>query len=207
METEDLRRRLAEREAEVAELRQRLDREVAALNRIVEITALLNSTLRLDELLDLIIRHAAELSHAETGSLLLVEAETGDLTFAYATGDSDGSVKSSRVPAGQGIAGWVALNAEPLRVDDPQSDPRFYSGIDDKTGTRTRNLLAVPLRTRDAVIGVVEVMNHRSEGGFSSADQRIVGTLADQAAIAIENARMYASLADAVVASRMSYRL
>ena len=96
--------------------------------------------------------------------------------------------------------------ASPPSVDDPASDARFYGGIDEQSGFQTRNLLAVPLRTKEKVIGVVEIINKR-DGGFTQDDVRVASALADQAATAIDNARLYARLADAVVTSRMSYRL
>lgn len=183
-----------------------LEEEVAALRRVVEITALLSSTLNLDELLGRIMSSAAELLDAETSSLLLAEEETGELRIAVAVGESGAEVLDQRVPAGQGIAGWVMEHAEPVVVNDPKADGRFYSGVDEATGFETRNIIAIPLPARDRTIGVVEVINKRS-GDFDEHDQRLALALASQAAIAIENARLYARLADAVVASRMSYRL
>ena len=111
-----------------------------------------------------------------------------------------------RVPAGQGIAGWVVDHDETVVVDDPKSDDRFYEGMDEAIGFETRNLVAVPLRVRGRVIGAVEAINKR-EGGFGEGDVELAAALSNQAAIAIDNARLYAKLADAVVASRMSYRL
>ena len=78
--------------------------------------------------------------------------------------------------------------------------------IDAKTGFETRNLLAVPMRTKERVIGAIEVINRKS-GSFDDRDLGVASALANQAAIAIDNARLYARLADAVVTSRMSYRL
>jgi sigma-B regulation protein RsbU (phosphoserine phosphatase) len=180
--------------------------EVAALKRIIEITALLNSTLDLDELLQRIMSSAAELLDAETSSLLLVDGDTGDLDVVNATGASGEDVTRRRVPAHQGIAGWVADNAEPAVVDAPQDDPRFYPVMDQAIKFETRNMVAVPLRVRDETIGVVEVINKRG-GGFSESDLELAQALANQAAIAVDNARLYARLADAVVTSRLSYRL
>lgn len=194
-------------ETEIAELRRRLGEEVTALRRLIEITGLLNSTLKLDELLRLILSSAAELLHAEAGSLLLVDEETGDLIFEVATRDSDQHLSGSRVPAGQGIAGWVVEHGQPLVVADPRSDSRFYVEIDRTSGVETRNILALPLTTRGRTIGVVEVTNKLEAEGFTDKDLELASALADQAAIAIENTRMYARLADAVVTSRMSYRL
>jgi GAF domain-containing protein len=202
----DVERRLSEKESEISDLRQRLDQEVGRLNRLLEITVLLNSTLKLEELLGLILSSASELLDAETSSLFLLDDETGELTVVVATGQPAEDVVQQRVPAGEGIVGWVVANDEPATVDSPADDARFYSGIDEKTGFETRNLLAAPLRTKERVIGVIEVINKRS-GAFSERDVELATALASHAAIAVDNARLYAGLADAVVTSRLSYRL
>jgi GAF domain-containing protein len=193
------------KDQEIAELRRQLDEEVGRLSRLVEIAAQLNSTLKLDELLSLIMNSAADLLGAETSSLLLLDDETGELTVEVATGEPASAVHKQRVPPGVGIAGWVVENGEALVVERPQEDARFYGGIDEKSGFETRNLLAVPLRTKERVIGAVEVINKR-EGGFAEKDVTLATALANQAATAIDNARLYARLADAVVTSRLSYR-
>ncbi len=193
------------KDQEIAEVRQQLHEEVGRLNRLVEIAEQLNSTLKLDELLSLIMNSAADLLDAETSSLLLLDDETGELTVELATGEPAPAVEKQRVPPGVGIAGWVVENGEPLVVDRPQEDARFYGGIDEKSGFETRNLLAVPLRTKERVIGAVEVINKR-EGAFAEKDVTLATALANQAATAIDNARLYARLADAVVTSRLSYR-
>ena len=180
--------------------------EVQALRRIIEITGMLNSTLNLDELLRLIMNSAAELLNAETSSLLLLDEEAGDLIIHVATGESGEQVAQQRVPAGQGIAGWVMEKGETVVAEDPRNDPRFFAGMDEATGFETRNILALPLNVRERIVGVVEVINKR-EGGFTDQDQELARALANQAAIAIDNAQLYAKLADAVVTSRMSYRL
>jgi sigma-B regulation protein RsbU (phosphoserine phosphatase) len=172
-----------------------------ALGELARISTALTSTLNLEELLGLIMSSATELLDAEGSSLLLVDPENNDLVFALSADAAE-----QRVPAGQGIAGSVAERGEAEIVADPRSDDRFYTGIDDATGFETRNILAVPLRAKDRVIGVVEVINKR-DGAFGGNDMEFATALANQAAVAIENARLYASLADAVVTSRMSYRL
>ncbi|MGB2953925.1 MAG: GAF domain-containing protein [Gaiellaceae bacterium] len=198
--------KLEDKDREIAELRRRLDEEVGRLNRLIEIAGQLNSTLKLDELLGTIMNSAAELLGAETSSLLLLDEETGELTVEIATGEPAPAVEKQRMPAGVGIAGWVIEKDEPLVVDRPHDDARFYSAIDEKTGFETHNLLAVPLRTKERVIGAVEVLNKR-DGAFDEKDVALAAALANQAATAIDNARLYARLADAVVTSRLSYRL
>ena len=87
---------------------------------------MLNSTLNISELLQAIIGSAAELMKSETASLMLVDDETGELTFEVATGAAGEEVVKHRIPAGQGVAGWVVEHAESLIVADPAKDPRFY---------------------------------------------------------------------------------
>jgi sigma-B regulation protein RsbU (phosphoserine phosphatase) len=180
--------------------------EVAALKRIIEITGALNSTLNVDELLEMIMRSASELLNAETSSLLLLDEESGDLVIHVATGEPGERVERRHVPPGKGIAGSVLESGEATVVADAKKDDRFYGVMDDATGFETKNMLALPLKVRDQSIGVVEVINKR-DGEWTDDDKALAGALANQAAIAIDNARLYAKLADAVVTSRMSYRL
>jgi GAF domain-containing protein len=199
----ELQQALAEREREIAELRRR----DGALERIIAITASLNSTLKLSELLQEVMRSAAELLDAESSSLLLVDEETGELVFEVLGRVDEEHLGGRRLPPGQGIAGWVVEHGEPVVVGDPGADPRFYTGIDEATSVQTRNMVAVPLEVRGRVIGVVEVINKRGEEDFSDDDLALAVALSHQAAIAIDNARLYAQLADAVVTARISYRL
>jgi serine phosphatase RsbU (regulator of sigma subunit) len=87
-----------------------------------------------------------------------------------------------------------------VRIDDVAADPRFYGGVDRATGVTTRNLLCVPLRSNQGIVGVVQVVNRRSAGGFSDTDLAFLEALAGSVAIAIENARIYAQLKDQVAA-------
>jgi sigma-B regulation protein RsbU (phosphoserine phosphatase) len=195
------------KDAQIAELQRRLDEEVGTLNQLIQVTTMLNSTLNLNELLQLIMTSAADLLKAETSSLMLVDEDTNELTFEVATGEPGAEVIKYRVPPGQGIAGWVVQHAEPVIISHPAEDPRFYGQLDKSTGFETRNLLAVPLQVKDRVIGVVEVINKKDAAGFSDKDLELAIALTNQASVAIDNTRMYARLADAVVTSRLSYRL
>src|SRR5262249_18927175 len=99
-----------------------------------------------------------------------------------------------RSPADRGIAGAVLRSGRPLRIDDVTSDPRFYGGVDRQTGVTTRALLCAPLRTRQETIGVIQVVNPRSERAFTDDQLKFLEALAGSIAVAIENARMYAQL-------------
>lgn len=190
-----------------ASLEEELAAERRARQALVETSVRLNSLLNLPELLNAIMASAAELLDAETSSLMMLDEATNEFTFEVATGESGEEVKQLRVPADQGIAGWVLRHNQPAVVDDVRSDPRFYGQIDQSSGFQTRSLLAVPLRIRDQTIGVVEVINKRGDRPFTGRDQELAAALAAQAAVAIDNARLYQKLADALVESRLSYRL
>jgi GAF domain-containing protein len=190
----------------IAALEQELAAERGARQALVETSVRLNSLLNLPELLDAILESATGLLNAETSSLLLLDEETNELVFEAATGES-GALREMRIPATQGIAGWVLQNDQPAIVGDVSKDERFYSSVDQSSGFTTRSMIAVPLKIRDHKIGVVEVINKHGEGGFNDRDQEIATAFAAQAAIAIDNARLYRQLADAVVESRLSYRL
>lgn len=188
-----------------------LERELAAERQareaLVETSVKLNSLLNLPELLKAIMESATRLLDAETSSLMLLDETTDELTFAVATGEPGERVKELRVPANQGIAGWVLQHDELVVIDDVTGDERFYSNVDQQSGFTTRSMLAVPLKIRGKSIGVVEVINKRNGTTFSERDRDIATALAALAAVAMDNARLYQKLADAVIESRMSYRL
>jgi GAF domain-containing protein len=188
-----------------------LERELAEERRarqiLVESSVRLNSLLNLPELLGAIIESVTGLLDAETSSLLLLDEETNELTFEVATGEAGENLREMRVPADQGIAGWVLARNEPALIADVASDERFYGQIDRSSGFQTRSMVAVPLTIRERPIGVIEVINKRGGAQFTARDQELALAFAAQAAVAIDNARLYRQLADAVVESRMSYRL
>jgi GAF domain-containing protein len=198
---------MADEANQVAMLEQELAAERQARQALVEASLRLNSLLNLPELLGAIMESATALLGAETSSLMLLDETTNELTFSVATGEAGGNVKDLRVPADRGIAGWVLQHDQTAVVDDVASDQRFYGQIDQSSGFQTHSMLAMPLKIRDKAIGVVEVINKQGDGKFSERDQELANALAAQAAVAIDNARLYQQLADAVVESRMSYRI
>ncbi len=190
-----------------ATLELELEAERGARRALVDASVSLNSLLSLPELLAAIMRTATNLMDAETSSLMLLDEAANELTFEVATGDPAAEVAQMRVPADQGVAGWVLKNKKPALVNDVQKDERFYAQIDRASGYKTKSMLAVPLDIRGRIIGVVEMINKRDGAGFTERDQEIASAFAAQAAVAIENARLYLKLADALVESRRSYRL
>jgi len=170
---------------------QHLERRVARLELIIEVSKVINSTLNLDPLLHNIIQIATKLTATEASSILLLDKKTGELHFEAATGIKGQEVKPIVVPLDKSIAGWVVKEGEPLLIPDVRKDPRHYHQVDDMTQFSTRSILGVPLRVKDKVIGVLEVLNKIDDQEFTQDDVETLTILAAQAAIAIENARLF----------------
>lgn len=158
--------------------------------RLLEVTQQLVSTLELQALLDSIVEAAKELTECEAASLLLYDSQTNHLYFEAATGDLISGARGTAIPVNSSIAGWVFSSSQPLVVDDALRDPRFFREVDVLSRFQTRTILGVPLRTKDKAFGVIEAVNKLS-GTFDEDDVRVLQTLAAQAAIAIENTRLF----------------
>jgi putative nucleotidyltransferase with HDIG domain len=159
----------------------------------MELAGLITSTLDTREIRKRAIEAATCLVHAETGSLLLIDKETGELFFEVALGEKGDILKEIRLARGQGIAGWVAEKGEPLIIRDAVSDPRFFGGADEKSAFTTKNMVCVPVKTRDKALGVLQAIN-KKEGTFDDEDRAGLVALANQVAIAIENAGLFQEL-------------
>jgi PAS domain S-box-containing protein len=171
---------------------QRRNRELALLNQV---SRDLTATLDLQQVVEQSLEAVTETIGAEDASIWLWDEEReGWLVCraAFHQGQSLAPV-NLRLPSGQGIAGWVAQEGESIVIGDTADDPRFFPGIDEQTGFRTTALIAVPLRVRGAVVGVLEVVNKR-RGDFGAEDLALVETLTASAAIAIDNAQLVGAL-------------
>lgn len=162
------------------------------LSRLYGIIRSLNSIIQLDKLLNQIMASAAELIAAEGGSLLLVSPDGGSLTFRVACGPAAGQLVGLTLPVNdRSVVGLVALLGTPIIENDTATSPHFSGQVDKKTGYTTRKLLCVPLKVQGRIIGVVELVDKVSGQDFHAEDVELLEVLADAAAIAIENARLY----------------
>lgn len=159
--------------------------------RLMEISRQLNSTLDVRTLLNQIIDAATELTRTEQASILLIDPNTGELRFTASSNLSPGAMEAMPVPMEGSLAGWVATNAEPVLVEDTRNEKRFFSQADQVFNFNTRNLLGVPMMAHGRVIGVVEAINKINDEPWTEDDVNTLSTLAGQAAIAIENARLF----------------
>jgi len=168
-------------------------KKIERLEHLMEITKFVNSTLNLETLLDRMLEIFTNVLNAEAGSILLLDEEKDELFFAAATGEKKDSIKNIRVPIGEGVVGWVAREDKPVLIADAQNDPRFFKQADQKTKFKTKTIVAVPLKTKEKLIGVVEILN-KKDGLFNEEDLNLLEALSNQAAVAIENAKLYENL-------------
>ncbi|MFA7404063.1 MAG: HD domain-containing phosphohydrolase [Pelobacteraceae bacterium] len=160
---------------------------------LMEFSAIINSTLDTSHVRERAIQAASKLLHADAGSLLLVDSETGELFFEVATGDKGERLKEIRLKAGEGIAGWVVQTGEGVIINDVQTDPHFFKAADSVSSYETRSMVAVPVKSGTAIIGVLQAVNKRDQE-FTPEDLKMLTSLAHQVGPAIENARMYETM-------------
>jgi signal transduction histidine kinase len=178
-------------ERKLAEAQEELTRERRIGVALREVGLALGTTLDLDQLLELILLKINDAVEADRSTLYLLDERRGELVSRIVQGDE---VRAIRLKVGQGIAGHVAQTSRALLVNDPYSDPRFNPDWDMTSGYRTQSILAVPMKNHlGKTIGVIQVLNKKT-GPFSDHDAIILAALATQAAISIDNSRLFLSV-------------
>ena len=157
------------------------------LKALIEVSRLLMSAVDPEELLRAILDSVIRLLDAEGCSIGLIDADARELVFSRIAGQAE--LEDFRLPLGTGIAGHVATFGEPAVANDVSRDPRFFSGIDARSGFTTRSILCVPLRTRNRVIGALEALNTAAAEGFTNEDVDLLSAFGGLAATAIERLR------------------
>ncbi len=170
-----------------------LRRMVIRLSRLVEISVTLNSTLDLERLLQFIVESASDLLESEEASILLADENTHELSFVAATGRDPLELRKIPVPFEGSIAGTVFREEKPLIINEVESETRHLGNISESINFEVHSLIAVPLRIRDKVTGVLEALNKRY-GQFDEMDLQTLSNIASQAAVAVNNARLVEAL-------------
>src|SRR4030066_1286995 len=170
---------------------KRIEEKTERLALLSRLGQILNSTLDPKEVRRRAMEAATQLMEAEVGSLLLIDEEKSHLYFEVALGDQEETIKKITLNIGEGIAGWVAQKGDPLIVNAHEKDSRFFKGVDERTEFKTRNIICVPVKVKEKTIGVLEAINKQKKGKFNKEDLSLLTSLADQVAIALDNARLY----------------
>jgi signal transduction histidine kinase/CRP-like cAMP-binding protein len=170
----------------LAEQTEAMQHRMMRMEKLIEASKSINSTIDLDKLLGLILNAATKGIGADRGTVYLVDDLKGELWSKVAQGDKLAEI---RLPIGKGIAGHVAKTGDVINIPDAYADPRFNPEVDKATGYRTRNMLCMPLKNKDGkIIGVFQLLN-KLEGSFDEGDVQFIEALSAHASVAIENAR------------------
>jgi two-component system sensor histidine kinase HydH len=170
--------------------------EGSELRTLVELSTLINSSLDIQTVLDNAMECVQMSMNAEASAIFELDEAKRELSFRIVLGDAADKAKEVRLRIGEGVAGWVAQTGTPVIVQDTHSDSRFSPLVDVTTGFETRSILCVPMVYKGELTGVIEVLNKKGKGVFDANDQEVLTVLANQIAIAIENARLYTRLSE-----------
>ena len=176
---------MTQRNDEIAELKRQLER----LSLFHEVGKALASTLDLQKILQTIMEKISDFLQPDTWSLLMLDEKGHELYYEMAIGTNANQLKDIRVRMGEGIAGWVAEHGEPVLVEDVETDPRRLVKRNGLSHPEAQSIVCVPVKGREKVLGVIELVNTSSKKRFREEDIPILKNLADYAAIALENAR------------------
>ena len=193
-ETHDNLTRIRQLEKELAQTIRKSEKKIKQFTTLSDLNALLNSSLDQEEVREMAMEAATKLMNCEVGSLLLLDNDSNELYFEVALGEKGEEVKRIRLNVGEGIGGWVAMHGKPLLIPDVSKDPRHFTKADEKSDFITRDILCVPLKIKDKIIGVLEAVNKLDGEVFDEKDLELFQLLANQVAIAIDNARLYEEL-------------
>jgi HD-GYP domain-containing protein (c-di-GMP phosphodiesterase class II) len=170
------------------------DRSIKEISELMEISAILNSSLDTGSVRERAITVITRLLQCDVASLLLVDELTDELYFEVALGEKGKRVKEIRLKKGEGIAGWVVTNNQPVLIDDVKSDPRHSGRFDDRSKFQTRSMICVPMVIKNKVVGVLQAINKLGDARFSQTDLDLLISLSHEVAIAVDNARLYNEL-------------
>ena len=196
---QELETRLPQFDQELARLQDNLaarTKEHEQLSALYEVSRVINSTLDLEEVLKQVMDTIIELTGAERGFLMLIDDETGELEFKVAREMDRKTIDDSSFQISRTIVRQVASDGVPIVTTNAQADPRFRAQ-ESVVSYSLRSILCVPLRVKDRVTGVVYADNRIKHGLFGDRDRDLLVAFANQAAVAIENARLFESVVNA----------
>ncbi|MFH1123914.1 MAG: GAF domain-containing protein, partial [Pseudomonadota bacterium] len=169
--------------------------------------ALVNSSLNIEDVLNSAMKWAEEFMGAEASSIYELDEEKNELFVRLARGEKKDPIKKMILKPGDGIAGHVVQTGRPMVIQDVKKEERFRNKYDKLTGFKTRAIICVPLIWRNRPIGALQVINKKSREPFSQADLELLVGMAQQIAIAMENANLYQLLQDRVLMTTQALKV
>ncbi len=183
-------------------LLQETERRARQLSTLNDVARSLTSTLELAPLLSQILQSSADILNCEAGSLLLVDSQTDELVFEVVIGPAAADLVGQRMAPNKGLVGKTVESRQPIIANDARRTKEWFEKNDEETGFTTKDLLVVPMLVKEKVLGVIEIINRKDGLPFTPGDQELLSAFTSQAAIAIENARLYTQT-DQTLAARV----
>lgn len=186
------------------QLLESLQEEKLRLESVLEIGKMMSAILNVDELVDFIVKKATEVLKAEKGSVMLVEKQSGNLAISGAKGLSEEIIRSAQLKMGEKIAGWVAERGEALLIKDIETDVRTKRKK--RTHYTSKSFLSIPLKHKNKVQGVVNIADKKqtSVNIFNEDDLKFLSIIVNQAAVAMENARLYEEVSNLAITDALT---
>jgi putative nucleotidyltransferase with HDIG domain len=188
----ELRIDLVRQSTRLKKIKDALYGKISFLEAINQVSSALCSVLDIDDLFQLIVETSMSRAKAKKGSLMIVDYKTNELVIKVALGKDSETIKGKRKNLTEGITGWVFQNKKPLIIKDLRFDSRFTYHFDEKY--TTTSLICVPVIFKNNLLGILNITNKENEEAFTTDDLELLTSLAQNAAIAIENARLYDDL-------------
>ena len=185
-----------------ARLFEETERRARQLSTLNEITRQLTGTLETEPLLQKILDSAVTILNCEAGSLFLVDENTGELVFRACAGPVAQYLAGQRLAPGTGFVGEAVQSRRAVLRNNVQQGSSWSASTNLATGFVTRSILAIPLQLKENIIGVLEVINRKDGLPFVEDDQNLLSAFGGQAAVAIDNARLY-TLTDRELSARV----
>ncbi|MFH1783451.1 MAG: HD domain-containing phosphohydrolase [bacterium] len=171
-----------------------VEKKAKEIDLLAKIRIAISTSLDLNEVLESIIDEITGHLNLELCSILLLDEATNTLTIQAAKGIKKDIIKETTIKVGERISGWVVQNNQALLITNIDDDKRFQQRSQEKY--YTHSLISLPLRFKSKVIGVININNKISKEPFTPDDLRILQAIAQEASVAIENARLYKDLQD-----------
>lgn len=156
------------------------------LETLIQAFEYISSPLEPEKILELVLEQISQLLNAEAGSIFLLNEKTKELELKVATNLSEEEIEKIKVPLGKGLAGFVAEKNQSVNIKDVSQDDRFYSNIDHITGFKTKNILTVPLKTSNKIVGVLQALNKKDGNFFSEEDEILLTEFARLVGLTLE---------------------
>ncbi len=168
--------------------------EIRILSTLISLSANISLTRDQDRILSLVTAAAEKITNANAASCFLVDPGKKEIYFACATGPVSRKLRNIRLKVGEGIVGQVIKRGKSKLVSSPQRHPSFAQRVDETTKFTTQSVLCVPFKSSRRTIGALEVLNKKGSQPFGTEDEKVLAALANLAAVALENSRLYQRL-------------